>query len=128
DAFSCSHRAHASITGITHYLPSAAGLLMREEAEALNTLFNHAEKPIAAIIGGSKVSTKLELLNHLVTTMDTLIIGGAMANTFLHAQGRKIGKSLHEPKLKSAALRILKSADKHQCNLLLPVDMVVVNE
>jgi len=128
DAFSCSHRAHASITGITEFLPSAAGRLMYEEVEVLSSIFSGAKRPIGAIIGGSKVSSKLELLEHLVETMDTLIIGGAMANTFLYAQGYPIGKSLHEPKLKAAALRILKSAKKHNCTVVLPEDAVVVRQ
>jgi len=128
DAFSASHRSHASITGIANYLPVAAGRLMQEELEVLSGIFSSAQRPIAAIVGGSKVSSKLELLANLTKTMDTLIIGGAMANTFLYAQGYKVGKSLHEPKLKSAALKILKNAEKNKCRIVLPVDAVVAPE
>lgn len=125
DAFSCSHRKHASITGVPNHLPVAAGRLMEEELNKLSSIFNGAKKPIAAIVGGSKISTKLELLGNLTKTMDTLIIGGAMANTFLYAQGFKVGKSLHEPDLKTTALKILKSAKKNGCRILLPTDVVV---
>ena len=125
DAFSCSHRAHASITGIAQHLPTVAGRLMEEELTQLSAIFSQPKKPIAAIVGGSKVSTKLDLLNNLVTKMDTLIIGGAMANTFLFAQGIDVGSSLHEPKLKATALKILKTAEKHGCRVLLPTDVVV---
>ncbi len=125
DAFSASHRAHASISAITDYLPSAAGKLMQEELEVLGGIFSGAKTPIAAIIGGSKVSTKLELLKNLTKTMDKIIIGGAMANTFLCAQGHKVGKSLCEPKLKQMAQRILKQAEKNGCEIVLPVDGVI---
>jgi len=127
DAFSCSHRAHASITGLAGYLPTAAGRLMQEELEVLGSIFTGAKKPIAAIIGGSKVSTKLELLENLTRTMDVLIVGGAMANTFLYAKGYKVGKSLCEKTLKTTALNILRQADKHGCNILLPMDVVVAS-
>jgi phosphoglycerate kinase len=128
DAFSASHRAHASITGIAAHLPSVAGLLLQEEVEELGAIFTHDVGPVAAIIGGAKVSTKIKLLNHLVKTMDTLIIGGAMANTFLYAQGHDIGKSRCEKDMKRTALAILKAADKHGCKLVLPVDLVVTEE
>ncbi len=128
DAFSCSHRAHASITGIADYLPIAAGRLMEQEVGVLTSIFESAEHPIAAIVGGSKVSSKLELLDNLTKTMDVLIIGGAMANTFLHAQGHKVGESLHESGMKAVALRILKNAEKHGCEVLLPVDVVAAFE
>src|SRR5690606_3458049 len=107
DAFSCSHRAHASITGIAQLLPSAAGRLMQEEVEELSGVFSDAKKPLAAVVGGSKVSTKLELLGNLSKTVDVLIIGGAMANTFLYALGHKMGKSKLEIDQKQTALRIL---------------------
>ncbi|MFW0776496.1 MAG: phosphoglycerate kinase [Rickettsiales bacterium] len=125
DAFSSSHRAHASIKGIADHLPAAAGRLMEEELSELTSIFTDAKKPIAAIVGGSKVSTKLELLGNLTKTMDTIIIGGAMANTFLYAQGFKVGNSLCEPKLKSTALKIMKDAKKNGCRILLPTDVVV---
>ncbi|MDX1975392.1 MAG: phosphoglycerate kinase [Rickettsiales bacterium] len=127
DAFSCSHRAHASITAITEFLPSAAGLLMQQEVGVLTELFSTAKKPIGAVIGGSKVSTKLELLNHLIKTMDVIVIGGAMANTFLCAKGYKVGKSLCEPKLNATALKILAAAAKNKCKILLPIDFVVAD-
>lgn len=126
DAFSCSHRAHASITGIAKFLPVAAGRLMAEELDVLTGIMHDAKKPIGAIIGGSKVSTKLDLLNHLTKTMDMLIIGGAMANTFLLAQGYDVGKSICEPSMKGTARRILKQAEKNGCRIVLPSDLVVV--
>ncbi len=125
DAFSASHRKHASITGIAQYLPVAAGRLMEEELSVLSGIFSDAKKPVTAVIGGAKVSTKIALLSNLTKTMDTLIIGGAMANTFLCAQGFSVGKSLCEPKLKATALRILKAAEKNGCRILLPTDVVV---
>lgn len=126
DAFSCSHRAHASITGLAQYLPVAAGRLMQEELEVLDTTMTSAKKPLGAIIGGSKISTKLELLENLIKTMDVLVIGGAMANTFLMAQGYEVGKSICEPSMKATAKRILKSAEKLGCHIVLPSDLVVV--
>jgi len=125
DAFSASHRAHASITGIAEFLPVAAGRLMEEELASIYSIFTDAKKPITAIIGGSKVSTKLELLESLVTKVDYLIIGGAMANTFLLAQGHSVGKSLVEANLKTTAKRILETAKKKKCHVILPVDVVV---
>lgn len=126
DAFSCSHRAHASITGLAQLLPTAAGRLMQEELEILSNTLSDAKKPIAAIVGGSKVSTKLALLENLIKTMDMLIIGGAMANTFLLAQGLDVGKSICEPGMKATAKRILKAAEKKGCRIILPTDLVVV--
>jgi len=127
DAFSCSHRAHASITGIAQYLPVAAGRLMQEELQVLTGIFSDAQKPIGAVIGGAKVSSKLELLEHLTQTMDILIIGGAMANTFLHAQGHAVGKSLYEKGLKATALKILRQAEKNECRIVLPIDVVAAS-
>jgi phosphoglycerate kinase len=124
DAFSCSHRAHASITGITKYLPSAAGRLMQMEIEELDSIFASTRKPVTAIIGGSKISSKLELLENLIGKVDNLIIGGAMANTFLLAQGHDVGKSLVETDLKKTAKRILDKAKKQNCNIILPTDVV----
>lgn len=128
DAFSCSHRAHASIVGITQFLPSAAGRLMQEELFALDGIFSKAEKPIAAIIGGSKVSTKLALLENLAKTMDKILIGGAMANVFLQAKGHSIGKSLCESGMKKTALSLLKNAEKNNCKIILPVDLMVAKK
>lgn len=125
DAFAASHRAHASITGIPKYLPAVAGRLMEEEVRELSALFSAAKKPIAAVIGGSKVSTKLTLLNHLIKTMDVLLIGGAMANTFLYAQGYKIGNSHCEKNMRQTALTILRNAGKRGCRIVLPSDLVV---
>lgn len=124
DAFSASHRAHASITGIPQYLPSAAGRLMEEEVAVLESITTGAKRPIAAIVGGAKISSKLALLGNLTKTMDVLIIGGAMANSFLYARGYPMGASLFEKGLKQTALRILKNAEKNGCRLLLPVDVV----
>lgn len=128
DAFSASHRAHASITGINAYLPSAAGKLMEEEVSVLSTIFSGAKKPIAAVVGGSKVSTKIALLKNLTKTMDVLAIGGAMANTFLYAQGYSVGKSKCEKEMKATALSILKAAVKNGCKIVLPTDLIVVSE
>ena len=128
DAFSASHRAHASITGIAKYLPVVAGKLMEEEVRVLTSLFSDAQKPIGAIIGGSKISTKLELLGNLIKTMDVLAIGGAMANTFLYAQGLDVGKSICEKGLKDTALSVLAEAKKHGCKIVLPVDLVVAEK
>jgi phosphoglycerate kinase len=128
DAFSCSHRAHASITGLAQYLPVAAGRLMQEELEVLDSVMTNAKKPLGAIVGGSKVSTKLDLLENLTKTMDVLIIGGAMANTFLLAQGHDVGKSICEPSMKATAKRILKTAQEQNCKIVLPADLVVVEK
>lgn len=125
DAFAASHRSHASVTGIPKYLPAVAGRLMEEEVRELSALFSDARTPIAAVIGGSKVSTKLALLNHLIKTMDVLLIGGAMANTFLYAQGHKIGNSRCEKDMKKTALAILTNAKKKNCRIVLPSDLVV---
>jgi len=128
DAFSCSHRAHASITGLADYLPVAAGRLMQQELEVLGGIFNTPQKPMGAIIGGSKVSTKLDLLDNLTKTMDVLCIGGAMANTFLAAQGHSVGASIHEKNMKKTALNILKNAEKNNCRIVLPTDLVVASQ
>ena len=125
EAFSASHRAHASITGIAAYLPIAAGRLMEEELASIYSIFSNAKKPITAIVGGSKISTKLELLENLVAKVDNVVIGGAMANTFLLSQGHSVGKSLVETNLKVTAKRILETAKKKKCTIILPVDVVV---
>lgn len=125
DAFSCSHRAHASITGLPSLLPSYAGRLLEEEVTQLDTLCSQAQKPMTAIVGGAKVSTKLALLENLMHQVDVLIIGGAMANTFLVARGISIGKSLFESRLVPTAKKILKEAEARNCRIILPVDVSV---
>jgi phosphoglycerate kinase len=128
DAFSCSHRAHASITGIPAILKSAAGFLMEAELDNLTNLLENAKKPMMAVVGGAKVSTKIDLLNSLVTKAQTVVVGGGMANTFLYAVGKNIGKSLCEKELKDVALTIIETAKTHGCQIILPVDAVVVKE
>jgi len=128
DAFSAAHRAHASTEGVAHRLPALAGRLMQAELEALHKALGHPKRPVVAIVGGAKVSTKLDLLGHLVEKVDKLIIGGGMANTFLLAQGVKVGKSLAEKDLGKTALEILDKAKAAKCDVLLPVDAVVAAE
>ena len=125
DAFSCSHRAHASTDAITRFLPSFFGPMMNEEINALHKALENPEKPSLAIIGGSKVSTKISVLKNLVCKLDNLIIGGGMANTFLHAGGSPIGKSLYEPDFKDTVNEIHELAKKYSCKIFLPVDVVV---
>ena len=125
DAFSAAHRAHASTEGLGHKLPAYAGRTMQAELDALGKALDHPTKPVIAIIGGAKVSTKIDLLENLVTKVDALVIGGGMANTFLHAQGVGIGKSLAEKDLAATALRILDKANAANCAIILPVDAVV---
>jgi phosphoglycerate kinase len=128
DAFSCSHRAHASVVGINPYLPSAAGRLMQEEITALSSALDAPTRPLTAIVGGAKVSTKLELLGNLVAKVDHLVIGGAMANTFLHAQGIHVGASLCEHDMAQTARDILALAAEKNCTILLPSDVVVASQ
>lgn len=125
DAFSCSHRAHASIVGIPQYIPAYAGVLLAQEVEMLNAVCSGNSKPVAAIVGGAKVSSKLALLENLITRVDTLIIGGAMANTFLLAQGKHVGVSLIEKNLVETASRIMMHAATQKCTVILPVDAIV---
>lgn len=125
DAFSCSHRAHASVVGLAERLPVAAGRLMQAELETLEGLFTKPERPLGAVVGGSKISSKLAILDHLIERVDLLIIGGAMAHTFLAAQGYSVGASLYEPDLIPTAKEILSHAQKAGCELLLPKDVVV---
>ena len=125
DAFSAAHRAHASTEGLGHKLPAYAGRTMQAELEALDKALGTPKKPVIAIVGGAKVSTKLDLLENLVTKVEALVIGGAMANTFLHAQGLKVGKSLHEKDMADTARRILAKAETARCAILLPVDAIV---
>ena len=125
DAFSAAHRAHASTEGVARFLPSFAGRLMQAELHALEKALGHPVRPVAAIVAGSKVSTKLDLLSNLVAKVDILVIGGAMANTFLAAQGHSVGKSLQEPDLHDTAREILKVAAVKGCEIILPQDVVV---
>jgi phosphoglycerate kinase len=125
DAFSAAHRAHASTEGLGHKLPAYAGRTMQAELDALGKALEAPTKPVIAIIGGAKVSTKIDLLENLVTKVDALVIGGGMANTFLHAQGVGIGKSLAEKDLAATALRIIEKAKTANCAIILPVDAVV---
>src|SRR5471032_2673986 len=128
DAFSAAHRAHASTEGIAHRLPAAAGRLMQAELEHLDSALGAPKKPVCAVVGGAKVSTKLDLLGNLVGKVDKLIIGGGMANTFLQAQGFAVGKSLSEKDLGATAREILEKAKAARCMVLLPVDVVVASE
>ncbi len=128
DAFSTAHRAHASTEGVAHLLPAYAGRLMQAELEALGAALDHPQRPVAAIVGGAKVSTKLELLGNLVGRVDVLIVGGAMANTFLAAGGTAIGRSLEEAGMHAAARDIIDNARATNCEVVLPIDAVVAAE
>lgn len=128
DAFSAAHRAHASTEGVAHYIPAYAGESMRRELDALEAALGNPQKPVVGIVGGSKVSTKLDLLKNLVGKLDTLAIGGGMANTFLYAQGIDIGGSLAEKDMADTAREILAEAEAKGCHILLPVDVVVATE
>jgi phosphoglycerate kinase len=128
DAFSAAHRAHASTEGLARLLPAYAGRAMEAELKALEKALGAPERPVAAVVGGAKVSSKLEVLRHLVTKVDHLIIGGGMANTFLAARGVDVGKSLCEHDLKQTALEILDAADRANCTVHLPYDVVVAKE
>ena len=125
DAFSAAHRAHASTEAIAHILLAYAGEAMRRELEALEAALGNPKRPVMGIVGGSKVSTKLDLLNNLVMRLDRLAIGGGMANTFLHAQGHEVAASYCEPGLAGTARDIMARAEAHGCELLLPIDIVV---
>jgi phosphoglycerate kinase len=128
DAFSAAHRAHASTEGLAHLLPAYAGRAMEAELRALEKALGNPERPVAAVVGGAKVSTKLEVLRHLVAKVDHLIIGGGMANTFLAARGVDVGKSLCEHELSGTALEILDAAERANCTVHLPYDVVVAKE
>jgi phosphoglycerate kinase len=128
DAFSAAHRAHASTEGIARLLPAYAGESMRRELDALDAALGNPQKPVLGIVGGSKVSTKLDLLKNLVGKLDRLAIGGGMANTFLHAQGVDVGGSLAEKDLAETAREIIAEAQARGCELLLPIDVVVATE
>ena len=128
DAFSAAHRAHASTEGVAHKLPAYAGRAMQAELDALTLALGDPKRPLAAIVGGAKVSSKLELLGNLTKKVDFLIIGGGMANTFLAAQGKKVGKSLCEHDMLDTAREILKNAAANKCQIVLPTDAVVATE
>eukprot|EP01037_Dinobryon_pediforme_P006675 gene6675-6745_t len=128
DAFSAAHRAHASTEGVAHKLPSYAGRLMQAELEALTAALGSPVRPVMAIVGGSKVSTKLDLLGNLVTKVDVLVIGGAMANTFLAADGVNVGRSLQEAEMHATARDITARARQAGCTIVLPVDAVTATE
>jgi phosphoglycerate kinase len=128
DAFSAAHRAHASTEGLGHKLPAYAGRAMQAELDALAKALDAPQRPVAAIVGGAKVSTKLDLLANLIAKVDVLIVGGAMANTFLAAQGKPVGKSLCEHELAETALGILAKAAARGCEIVLPIDAIVAKE
>lgn len=128
DAFSAAHRAHASTAGIAHFLPSFAGRLMQAELDALHRALGKPEHPVTAVVGGAKVSTKLELLGNLIGKVDTLVVGGGMANTFLNAKGIEIGRSLCEREMVDTACAILERARHQRCRIVLPSDVVIARE
>lgn len=128
DAFSCAHRAHASTEGLAHSLPAYAGRGMQGELSALETVLGTPKRPVVAIVGGAKISTKLAILTHLIGKVDALVVGGGMANTFLKAQGLPVGTSLHEAGLLDTAREIMAAAKKNNCALILPSDVVVAKE
>lgn len=128
DAFSAAHRAHASTEGVAHDLPSFAGRLMQAELSALSAALENPERPVGAIIGGSKISTKLDLIGNVIEKVDTLFITGAMANTFLAAEGIAVGKSLQEADMHETARKIAHLAQEKGCEIILPVDAVVARE
>lgn len=128
DAFSAAHRAHASTSGIAQHLPSCAGRLMQAELRALEAALSTPERPVGAVVGGAKVSTKIALLENLVNRLDTLIIGGGMANTFLGALGADMGASLQEPDFYDTARDILAQAERAGCRVILPLDGLVTRE
>ncbi|NDW03136.1 phosphoglycerate kinase [Jiella pacifica] len=128
DAFSAAHRAHASTEGLAHHLPSYAGRTMQAELEALEKGLGNPERPVVAVVGGAKVSSKIDLLQNLVSRVDALVIGGGMANTFLAAQGISVGKSLCEHDLADTARAIVEAAKAAGCAIVLPVDAVIARE
>ena len=128
DAFSAAHRAHASTEGVAHLLPACAGRLMAAELKALEAALSAPERPVVAVVGGAKVSTKLDLLGNLVRKVDTLVIGGGMANTFLAAQGYGVGKSLAEHDMAETAREIMAKAEEAACEIILPIDVVCATE
>ena len=125
DAFSCSHRRHSSTVGVTNFLPSFMGTHLEKEIKALEGVLNNPNKPVAAIIGGSKVSTKIDVINFLLKKMDIITIGGAMANTFVAAKGLDVGKSLFEKECIDLAKELIAKSQNNNCNLILPTDFIV---
>jgi len=128
DAFSAAHRAHASTEGVAHLLPACAGRLMEAELKALEAALSAPERPVVAVVGGAKVSSKLDLLGNLVRKVDALVIGGGMANTFLAAQGHNVGKSLAEHDMAETAREIMAKAEEAACEIILPIDVVCATE
>ena len=127
DAFSVAHRSHASVTGLTDYVPSFSGRSLEKEVITIGKFLSSKNKRKIAIIGGSKISTKINLINNLSKNVNAIVIGGAMANTFLLAQGRKIGKSLNEKSMVKIAKKIISNASKNKCKIILPVDAIVAS-
>jgi phosphoglycerate kinase len=128
DAFSAAHRAHASTEGLARHLPAYAGRSMEQELKALGAALGQPLRPVVAVVGGAKVSSKIDLLENLIAKVDALVIGGGMANTFLLARGVSVGKSLAEPDLADTARRIMAAAERSGCEIVLPVDAVVARE
>ena len=128
DAFSASHRAHASTVGVAKFLPNCIGLLMQEELAALQTVLTEPTRPLVAVVGGAKVSNKIDLLTNLIQKVDHLVIGGGMANTFLYAQGNPIGSSLCEKNLKDTARKVLKKSEESGCEVHIPRDVIVASD
>jgi len=128
DAFSAAHRAHASTDALAKLLPTGAGFLMEAELNALNNALEKPEKPVAAIVGGAKISTKLSVLNNLVQKVNYLVLGGGMANTFLYAQGVEVGQSLCEKDMAEEAKKIMQTAESSGCEIVLPKDRIIVKE
>lgn len=127
DAFSAAHRAHASTEGIAHILPSAAGFLMESELNALNAALESPERPVVAIVGGAKISTKLSVLSNIVKKVDYLVLGGGMANTFMYAEGTDVGNSICEKEMVFEATSIMETAQEHGCQIILPRDITVIS-
>ena len=128
DAFSASHRAHASTVGVANLMPNCIGLLMQQELTALKSVLSKPKRPVGAVVGGAKVSTKIDLLSNLIQKVDHLVIGGGMANTFLHAQGNPVGASLCEKDLKGTALKVLKRAYERGCEVHIPHDVIIASD
>ena len=128
DAFSCSHRAHASTEGVTHLLPSAAGRLMESELQALDLALGNPIHPVVAVVGGNKISTKLGVLENLLKKVDHLIVGGAMANTFLYALGNPVGRSICEENMANVALDVIENAKLLDCEIHLPSDVILAEK
>jgi phosphoglycerate kinase len=128
DAFSSAHRAHASVEAIARLMPSYAGLLMMAEIDAVGRAIEDPKRPVMAIVGGAKVSTKIDVLSNLATCMDVIVVGGGMANTFLYAQGVNVGNSLYEPDFKDTVKEVMAKAKDSGCEIVLPIDEVVAKE